>query len=574
MTVRTRRTAVLLVLAILVQAAPIGLIGGSSPASAVIGGTSANEGQYQFLALLLVSVPSGGGSAYGAPPGYAEYCGGSLIAEQWVLTAAHCVTAGAPTKPDAVLIGRMVSTDTSVGDMNSAKAVFVNPGFNADTLANDTALIELAQPSPETEIPIIDESQAALMAAGAMTTVIGVGNTSANNPNSQASTVQVAPQTLESDSACRNDIGPSFIAASMICTAQGSAAPCFGDSGGPLFATTAWGPVQVGVVSHGPAQCGSQPSVYGRLSAERTWIRDAIASVPGPITRLAGEDRIATAIAVSNQLYPTAATAGAVVLANENAFADALPGTPLAATKKAPLLLNPTAALDPRVTAEIQRVLPAGATVYLLGGPAALDPSIEPALQALGYTAVRYGGANRFGTAVLIASQGLGDPTTILEATGLDFPDALSGGAAASAVKAAILLTNGPTQAPETAAYLSQHPSDARSALGGPAVAADPGATGIAGADRFETSVMVAKAFFPVVTTFGAADGSAFPDALAGGVHIASLGGPMLLVPSTPPIPSSTRTYLPASTPTSGWVYGGPMSIQPEMLGELIVLAS
>ncbi|HWW52612.1 MAG TPA: serine protease, partial [Acidimicrobiales bacterium] len=290
MTVRTTRAVALLVVALFAQ---VLLVAGSTPAGAVIGGTPATEGQYPFLALLLVQVPSGGGSANGAPPGYAEYCGGSLIAEQWVLTAAHCVTDGAPPKPDAVLIGRMVSTDTTAGDMNSAKAVFVNPGFNANTLENDTALIELNQPSPEAEIPIIDESQAALMAGGTATTVIGVGNTSADNPDSQASTVQTAPQTLGADTACRTAVGPGFIAASMICSAQGSTSPCFGDSGGPLFAATASGPIQVGVVSHGPAQCGSQPSVYSRLAAERTWIRDTIASLPGPITRLAGADRIA-----------------------------------------------------------------------------------------------------------------------------------------------------------------------------------------------------------------------------------------------------------------------------------------
>jgi secreted trypsin-like serine protease len=548
--------------------ASTGTSANTTPTPYIIGGTPASEGQYPFLAELLIQTSGG------ASPTFAEYCGGALIAESWVLTAAHCVTGDAPPKPDAVLIGRMVASDTSAGDMNTAKAVLVNPAFNPSTIENDTALIELDHPSPQAEIPLVDESQDGLVTAGATATVIGLGNTSASDPNSQPTTVQTTTQTLAADAACRQNIGPSFIASSMLCTSQGSSSPCFGDSGGPLFLTTASGPAEIGVVSHGPATCGSAPSVFSRVTAGRTWIRDAIAAAGGPITRLAGGDRVATAIAVSNQLYPTAATAGAVVLADQSAFADALPGTPLAAAKHAPLLLNPPGTLDPRVTAEIQRVLPPAGTVYLLGGPAALDPSIATALSGMGYTPVRYGGANRFATAVMIASQGLGDPSTILEATGLDFPDALAGGAAAAAAKAAILLTDGTSPAPETSAYLTQHPSDTRDALGGPAAAADPAATAIKGADRYATSVAVAKNFFPNFNTFGVADGLQFPDALAGGVHLASLTAPMLLVPPTLPMPLSILSYLPTTTVTSGWVYGGPAAVQPEMFGELTLLAS
>src|SRR5207302_1287006 len=113
--------------------------------------------------------------------------------------------------------------------------------------------------------------------------------------------------------------------------------------------------------------------------------------------------------------------------------------------------------------------------------------------------------------AVQIADQGLGNPATVLEATGLGFADALSGGAAAAKVHGAILLTDGDAQAPDTAAYLAAHPSDTRYALGGPAAHADPAATEEVGRDRYETSAMVAEAFFPLPAIAGAADGLAFP---------------------------------------------------------------
>jgi secreted trypsin-like serine protease len=542
---------------------------GVTPSPYVVGGTTVAEGTFPFLALLLLRSTSD-------PNAYSEYCGGSLVGEQWVLTAAHCVGNGAPAQPDAILIGRMVASDTSSGEFESADQVFVNPGFNPTTAENDTALIHLTHPAAESEIRVVDESQDGAIAAGTQATVIGAGETQPNDPNSQPAQVYQAPQNVLSDTECRNTYGPDFVAGSMLCAGQPGVSPCFGDSGGPLFVAAPSGWLQFGVVSHGPQQCGAQPGVYARLSAERTWIRDTMATVPDTMARLAGADRLATAIAVSTHAFPAAGSAGAVVLADADTYADALPGTPLAAAKHGPLLLNPNASLDPRVQAEIQRVLPAGAPVYLLGGPTALSTNIESALNALGYSTTRYGGDNRFATAVAIAGQGLGDPTTVFEATGLGFADALSGGAVAVASHGAVLLTEGATQAPATATYLAAHGADTRYALGGPAASADPTATPLVGADRYETSVRVANQFFPSATTFGAADGMAFPDALAGGAHIGALGGPLLLVPPVAPLAPSLVAYLAGHSAafTSGFLYGGPGAADPEILGELVQLSS
>ena len=66
-----------------------------------------------------------------------------------------------------------------------------------------------------------------------------------------------------------------------------------------------------------------------------------------PFIRLSGSDRIATAIAVSQAAFPTAGSAGGVVLARSDIFPDALGGTPLAAAKDAPLLFTPPTSLDP-----------------------------------------------------------------------------------------------------------------------------------------------------------------------------------------------------------------------------------
>jgi putative cell wall-binding protein len=177
-----------------------------------------------------------------------------------------------------------------------------------------------------------------------------------------------------------------------------------------------------------------------------------------------------------------------------------------------------------------------------------LDPAVDQALAGLGYKTVRLQGADRYQTALAVA-QALGNPGTILLATGTDFPDALSGGPAAAKASGAVLLTNGSGMDPTTAAYLSGHPGDKVFALGGPAAAADPAATAIVGADRYATAVLVAQRFFPGVTTVGTASGANFPDALAGGAAVAELGGPMLL--TDPASPSSALTaYLAANSTT------------------------
>ena len=239
-------------------------------------------------------------------------------------------------------------------------------------------------------------------------------------------------------------------------------------------------------------------------------------TVSSNVHRIAGSTRLATAIGTSQDQFPTTGSAGAVVLARSDTFPDALAGGPLAAKVHGPLLLTPPTGLDPTVQAEILRVAPAGSTVYILGGASAISATVDTKLTSLGFVPKRLAGTSRFGTAVAIADA-MGDPTTVFEATGLNFPDALAGGPAAIKTGGVILLTNGATQTTETAAYLAAHPGGTHYALGGPAAKADPSATPLAGDDRFWTSEAVAATFFQTATTVGVATGLNFPDALAAG---------------------------------------------------------
>ncbi len=293
-------------------------------------------------------------------------------------------------------------------------------------------------------------------------------------------------------------------------------------------------------------------------------------------TRIMGVDAIGTSLAISSAEFPSPGSAGAVVLARSDFFSDALAGGPLAAAKNAPLLITPGApasSMDSRVKAEILRVLPAGKTVYILGGPAAISLSIDTTLEGLGYTVVRVPGVNEYATAVLIANL-LGNPSTIFEATGLFFADALSAVPAAIHTGGAILLTNGATQAPETLTYIAAHIGDTRYAIGGPLAAygADPTAIGVFGPDLFGTSAAVATRFLPHAAIYGAATGLDFPDALGGGVYMATGGrlGPVLLVNTNAPLPLPISVYLNTlAIGTPGVVFGGPVAVGNDVLPAL-----
>lgn len=288
--------------------------------------------------------------------------------------------------------------------------------------------------------------------------------------------------------------------------------------------------------------------------------------IPGPsappLKRIYGTDAIATAIAVSQHEYQ-AGSAGAVVLARTTYFSDALAGGPFAAAMHAPLLLTEgapkSATIDRRVLSEIERVLPKGDTVYILGGPLALSPNIDTALQGVGYKTTRIAGADEYATTVDIA-EALGNPSTVFETTGLSFADSLSAGPAAIKTHGAILLTDGATQSPETAAYLAAHPGDTRYAVGGPLAAygADPTAIPVYGQTLFGTSAAVAKRFFPDPSTFGVA--AAWQDALAGGPFLGARG-PLLVVPAHPPLPSPIVSYLSRLAGPQGYVFGGPLAV-------------
>jgi hypothetical protein len=282
--------------------------------------------------------------------------------------------------------------------------------------------------------------------------------------------------------------------------------------------------------------------------------------------RLAGGVAIQTAVAISG--YDFAATghasghliqAQAVVLTRSDEFYDALAGSALAAQKKAPLLLTPTASLDPSTQAEIQRILPTTSQIYLLGGTSAISPAVATQLSNLGYhNQIRLAGGDEYATAVAIDQAISSAPTKVIIATGTEYYDALAAGAAAGATPGTVVVLSDDTTIPAVSAtYLNGlHPTDAYGA-GGPgqtalttAISAKQinWAVGVtlhndAGAVATDTALLIAQDFFPHPSTVALATDAGWYDALTGGAAAGLNGGPLLLTGPDSLLPADS-TYI------------------------------
>ncbi|MEY9932712.1 hypothetical protein ABH926_007363 [Catenulispora sp. GP43] len=330
-------------------------------------------------------------------------------------------------------------------------------------------------------------------------------------------------------------------------------------------------------------------------------------SVPAPasgVSRVYGGDRYLTGVQVSQSQWADAAgdatgraKAQAVVLARGDTFPDALSGVPLAAKVHGPLLLTQPTALTAATAAEIQRVLGPGAgqPVYILGGTGAVSPAVEAQLVRDGYAVTRYQGPNRYLTALDVARRGLGDPSRIVVATGDGYADALTAGPyaagpdAVGGVPAAIVLSDGRSLDPATAAYVSGKlvaaaPGDcaAVTTVGGQAGVAvhavtPPGVceNSLSGTDRYATAVAVAQQF-PAGASVGVATGGGFADALTGGAAMAALGRPLVLTDSAV-LGDNPRQWLVGvhqSGVTATVVFGGPGAVGNGVFGQLQDIAN
>lgn len=296
-----------------------------------------------------------------------------------------------------------------------------------------------------------------------------------------------------------------------------------------------------------------------------------------------------------------------IIVARADEYSDALAAAPMADVLDAPILLNPTDALNADVKAEIARLaalVPNDVeaeghenlvTVHLLGGTNALSHDVENAIEAIANVDVvaRYQGIDRYQTAVEIAKQTInhyglesgadGNDVNVYLTTGVNFPDALAAGAAAANNDGVVLLTKGTVL--DSRGFTEDFLIDLETwvldeiwdintseifAVGGPSATAAADfdirlADSYVGADRYETATITATEVFKGqdVDFFAVVSGEGFADALVASGFIANLDGPLLLTRATSLTPV-TADYIEANVANGDAVitFGGPDSLR------------
>jgi hypothetical protein len=263
------------------------------PTGRIFGGSVAREGvpwQAQLYAPFPLERWSEASRKGREPWEVRHYCGGSLIAPEWVLTAAHCLYEGMAEKGFTIRLGvRDISRDEGVS-YPIEKIVF-HPGWNEkkSMYVNDIALVRIATSKPirgAANDPARPPAYSPISlhrgpAPGDRQPVLATGwgkTRDVQLDKGSSALLQVEMNVLaEPKCAALQGYGPTKIHSGVVCASAPGRQTCRGDSGGPIVYRDG-APVLVGVVSWGKERCtgDDQPGVYTRVGAYVPWIDSVI----------------------------------------------------------------------------------------------------------------------------------------------------------------------------------------------------------------------------------------------------------------------------------------------------------
>jgi secreted trypsin-like serine protease len=224
----------------------------------IVGGTDASTADYPYVVALT--------SAKGV-----QFCGGTLVAANKVVTAAHCVSDKRPA--DVRVVAGRTKLTSSEGTVAKVTKMWVHPKFNGDQGAqnNDVSVLTLDQKLKYRTLPLASSADGDLYRPGTQSTILGWGLTKNGGDPSDTLKRATVPLTTDAYCAAAQPAPNGYDSTTMVCAGfpEGGVDACDGDGGGPLVA----GGKLIGITSWGDSPCATEedPSVYTRV---RTYVDD------------------------------------------------------------------------------------------------------------------------------------------------------------------------------------------------------------------------------------------------------------------------------------------------------------
>jgi uncharacterized repeat protein (TIGR01451 family) len=234
----------------------------------IVGGSTTQAGDWPWQVALLFN---------GTSPSSGQFCGGSLITDEWVVTAAHCA---AVTSSIDIQAG-IHTLSSNAGQRRDVVTTIIHPSYNDSTFDNDIALMKLSAPvtlssTVATIVPLIPED-GALADPGVTATITGWGTTISGDSDSASDVLLQVDVPIISNPDCNASTSYNgSITANMMCAGlidDGGKDSCQGDSGGPLVVPDGASYRLAGVVSWGiGCALPRLPGVYTRVTEMRDFI--------------------------------------------------------------------------------------------------------------------------------------------------------------------------------------------------------------------------------------------------------------------------------------------------------------